>query len=362
MEKSSFTSSFSSRLKLSKIPKVLILSLLVILGVELSLCALPTSAWSKLFINSSPARDDALRFRAKVELIDSSKPKILLLGSSQMRAGVNTLIVAERIREKTGVEAQVVNLGTSGARSLDFFLQLRIALKKSPALVVIMPTWSFSFYNTPQKRLLYYSYSQSDLFEIAKVYGWEIIQNQEKRGYFIDGVMVNLLPSYRFVRAYSIFRILGRIISNPRSKPRYHLYRGVKSDDYFERQARQFAKKPTHPHPKGYRDEKIIFNKTVKRVLASGAKLIVVDGPTNPRMNKALSRIEPVWLRYHAMVKESSREHGFTYLARDQLPKFGPEEFFDVTHVNWSGRRKLSELIAKSVLQEKTAFVADTIN
>ena len=348
MEKNLSTSS-SSRV----LPWGGLLALLLISICELALTALPSSAWEGLLLATYPSRDDALRVRA---LAETWRPppetlKVMLLGSSQMRDGVDAPQLGVALASAIGKSVSVRNFGVSGGRTADFLLMSDLFKQLKPDVVVLLQTTNLFYYREATERIKYYSYSLASLRTVAAEYGAAAVVDRKWRPYFIDALLVDLIPSYRAFRAYYLDRIVPRWWRlSPRARLLLFDLPRKNAVAPSRKKVQQQMQDPL-PLPLQAAEERL-FERLLDRLESLGhPTTIIVDGPNYPGFSPGSKQAAQVEERYADFISRVSKQRGIRHLSRQDLPVFSGDEFSDVLHLTPDGRAKFTDFLAGEILR-----------
>ena len=95
------------------------------------------------------------------------------------------------------------------------------------------------------------------------------------------------------------------------------------------------------------------FQQFANAIVASGAKLIVIEGESHPDTMNAYPHEFRSETRQ--MLMEKSVEIGFEYFESEQRPQFELSDWRDAVHLNERGRAKLTEFVATLINGDKPA-------
>jgi hypothetical protein len=90
------------------------------------------------------------------------------------------------------------------------------------------------------------------------------------------------------------------------------------------------------------------YQRVLRRFVAEGYEVIVIEGETNPREANEFTR--KLDARTRAMVEQLAKELPLAYVPRaDQQPRVLPGDWLDVLHVNEAGRAKMSQVVSDAL-------------
>jgi hypothetical protein len=97
-------------------------------------------------------------------------------------------------------------------------------------------------------------------------------------------------------------------------------------------------------------------------IIAKGVRLTVMSGPVHPLIKQCYP--EKIDARYESFLSQQAERLGFVYIPQSHLPPFTEDDFIDFTHLNESGRNKLTrflgEYVSKEILQISNASRGET--
>jgi hypothetical protein len=346
MEQTTSTFNFSC-------PRALLLAALFVVVIETSLGSIPREAWGTLFEYSDTRTDRALDFWAKLELSDPAVTTIYLLGSSQVREGVDSGLLGELLGAALGKKLQVVNLGGNKLGMPELYLQLDSLLPKKPAFLVVAPSprsryWSYedgNYLTTASD----YAYSLASSAVVCKEFGLSMDRGI-MQDFGLRSVLYNTVPSTRYVRAFDVPKLIGRYIRDePTTRTDYAL--GPNTARRSLRAQLRFFGQPK------YSEETLVHERMTQRfaetVVASGTRMSFVEFPMHPNL---LKRLPPSWQQAlqqsGADVDRVATRYNLAHLSRNHLPSFDRREFFDGTHLNPAGRKKMTHILADHLIQQ----------
>ncbi len=342
-----------------KFPWAVGLAIFMVLCVELGVVNLPHAFWQTMLDASRPRYDDALRVRAKLELLDPEKPFIAMLGSSQVREGVDTAALEKMLGESTAGTYQVLNLGISAGGITEMYQVLELVLERKPALIVASSAPKQLFAKQLRMRIrrsTHFTYSFLQTLYLPWRYG-KTVDLTSWRRYFRDSFLFNVFPSVRMIRSYDLPARIPYLIGTKEAKPRSF----------------------TEAKPRSFRNRKNVSVKMKKRLLAAKAlkqrshtiiqkqvardflekiqsrkiPVVLLDFPISPLWKGKLVTNHLTFLQYHRrMYMDLSEQYGIRYISTDMLPDFAVSDFYDIGHLNVLGRKKMTNFIAGIVKTE----------
>ncbi|MEA1929218.1 MAG: hypothetical protein U9N73_13510 [Candidatus Auribacterota bacterium] len=335
---SSFTSNFK------KYPFILLAGILVFFVTQ-GIIGKFNSFWEFCYSYSKPRQDDPIRLAIKLKEMPAAQNKVFLTGSSQTREGFDVKYLNERF-EKDNL--RFYNLGISGdGPPIDMFMLKEKFFRKDPDIIIYMP-YVGSFYKDYDFKKMQYYFNPAILPYIIKYLGVKTLI--ENTGNLIDGLIGEVSFFYKY---RSSFR---SILTN------YIYYRGEFNKDsrlssyavedkpgsYYINKI-EVAKKNNFPdkyYLSSYTElNKYLFIKYAKEIIDKKILFIVINSPTQPLIGSFYDNNIDSLLDNFLSV--SAANLGFIYLSKQELPKFTEDDFADFTHLNSSGRRKLTSFLER---------------
>lgn len=333
-----FISSFKIIKRLPKAAAGSLTLFIVINAIVLNL----NCVWQLLYLYSNPASDDPIRMEAQLHLMPHEKEKyrVFLTGSSQTREDFDIGYINNQF---SNCSAIYYNLGLSGnAQPIRMYMTTDSMLPMRPDIVIYMP-FIGSLYSNYDYTSMPYNFEEKIIplfFEYVKPD--EIYMKGE---YFLKSITGKYLPIYRY--RDSIKTILMSYFGDTfhgtyRSKTEFHAYTNNLPDQYFEDEVRKAGGNKYTESP--YTDfNKKCFKLFAHEIINSGARLVVIKGPTHPRLMECFSPSLDV--AFDEFFDQQSIEQGFLYISQEEMPHFVPADFIDFTHLNDFGIRKMSKYL-----------------
>lgn len=325
--------------------KAYILSVIVIAAVHLG-ASNSSVVWKELYRLSVPSRDDSLRFEAtrKMERMENSKIRVVLIGSSQTREDFDVGFLNRHFRG----QIEFINLGVSGTGNPIYMYMLtpRI-LELKPDMVIYMPFIGSLF--RPYAYRTFEAYFDPNILPLIYTeYGWSELLEQSDRiliGYL--GLSSDLFR-YRSSIQHIADDIIMRWIQNspPKTAQRFQ-YKSRKSERHFR------ALIQRHKHNPRYREHRYLpltelaFHSMLRAFNDKNLPVLVIDGPTNPRIGQTYD--QSLDALYKDFMDTTAASYGFLHLGSEDLPDFRDEDFNDFTHLNASSRLRFSSFIANYI-------------
>ena len=327
----------------------------VLLFILLGIIANSTRIWDFCYLYSNPGTDDQIRMEAQLHIVpqDQEKCTVLITGSSQTREGFDIDYLNNRFTE---CGAGFYNLGLSGNGSpIQMYMITDRLIDVKPDVIVYMPfvgtmNSNYSF------ALLKYGFEPKIMPYFLKTLGVKEIF--DKQSYFIDAFTAKYIVVFKYRESIQriISNFLKAVISGEyRSKPTLFAYEKSRPGSYYETEISK-AKGNRYNETRYTQMNKSLFTLFAEDVLKNDASLIVITGPTHPKIKKCYK--EALDTAYDKYFNEQARELGFIYISEKQLPKFTEQDFIDFTHLNATGRNKLSAFLGDWLLKNNMICVS----
>ena len=333
-------------------PRALLLAALFVVVIETGLGSVPRGVWGTLFEYSNTRTDRALDFWAKLELSDPAVTTIYLLGSSQVREGVDAGLLGRLLSTALGEELQVVNLGGNKLGMPELYLQLDSLLPRKPAFLVVAPSPRSRYWSYEDRNYLTtasdYAYSLASSAVVGKEFALSIAP-AVLEDFGLRSVLYNTVPSTRYVRAFDVPKLIGHYIRDePATRTDYAL--GPNSVRRSLRAQLRFFGQPR------YSEQTLVHERITERfaetVVASGTRMSFVEFPMHPALLKRLPSWQQALRQSRADVDRVATRYNLVHLSRNQLPNFKRSEFFDGTHLNPTGRTRMTHILADHLIQQ----------
>ncbi len=325
----------------NRLPLAFLSSLLLFL-VILAVVTKMEAFWRFCYLYSDPSVDDAIRLEAQLRIMPCSNDKIriFITGSSQAREDFDIENLNVEF-EKAGVV--FYNLGISGeAQPIEMFMLRDKLLEKNPKIIIYVP-FVGSFYSDYNFRRMRYYFNPAIIPQMLKYVGVTTVISY--REYFLDSFLGQIEVLYRYrdlIKGIFIRAVKHYINSGRRTEPRLFAYTKNKPKSYFEMEIGK-AKRNKYHFSRYTKINKDLFIGFANDVILNGTKLIVITGPTHPLIKKVYD--EEIDIAFNQFLSEQAGRFGFIYLSENDLPSFTEADFIDFTHLNASGRNKLSEFL-----------------
>lgn len=333
------------------LPVAVIGSILLFL-VTHALIADTPAFWRFCYFYSDPLPDDGIRLEAQLRGIAPSddRKKIFLTGSSQTREDFDVDSLNRNLEESHTV---FYNFGISGnASPIEMFMLKDRFLAKKPLAIIYVP-FIGTFYSRYYFEKMKYYFSPVILPHLLKALGLtQIVKSENMRTSLIDSLLGTRTVFYRYRE--SLGRIIFTALSDythiaRRGAPEKYAYKKSKPAAYF---AREIKRAQGNKYSvSGYTAfSEYLFIRFAQDIIAEGVQLIVISGPVHPLITKCYS--EKIDVRYHGFLSHQAEKLGFAYLSQNHLPRFTEQDFIDFTHLNESGRSKLTRFLEAYVAKE----------
>ncbi len=320
--------------------------------------------WRFCYLYSDPVPDDGIRLEAQLRGIAESdgRKKIFLTGSSQTREDFDIDYLNRKMK---GAHTVFYNFGTSGnASPIEMFMIKDKLLAKNPAAILYVP-FVGTFYSRYYFAKMKYYFSPVILPHMLRALGLkQILKYENIRTPFIDSVLGTLTIFYRYRE--SIGRIILTALSHHmyierRAGPEKYAYTKNKPAAYFERAIKRA--KGNKYSISGYTEfSEYLFILFAQDIIAKGVELTVMSGPVHPLIKKCYP--EKIDVRYNNFLSHQAEKLGFVYIPQSHLPPFAEQDFIDFTHLNESGRSKLTKFledyVSEEIMQGRKALHGET--
>ncbi len=289
--------------------------------------------------DGDPLRTAAAVVRLSKEPTD--RPLIVFVGSSQVREGVDCMVVQADM-----VGARCVNLAVSAGSPLDMLALVNQLGTRGGRRVTVLGIFPKVLHMPPKAEFTSFSTLESLLQSGA----WANMTGEDwvNLGY---GFLQELSPTLRFKdgleRAWRATsggwrKIWRRELppqperllagETPRPPAYFEALMGVQDVKDFTRGA-SFA-----------RAQQRALRALTEREVAQGNRMIVVDFPTR---DGYASTVPPAALRFYAAACDRiRRQPGVVFVDQNQLGPLSTTDFLDFTHLNEVGRAKVSQRLA----------------
>jgi hypothetical protein len=323
-------------------PKALGLALCLVAVVEA--CVWHSSAVARFVLRHQPkaASGDALTVSARIALIDSSRPSLLvLLGSSQVREGLDCQVLMAMRREEA-----CVNLGIGGGSPLDM-LYLSRALGGVPRSTVIIALFPGILHKSPKSGFI----DTATLRAVFRSDSWRQLVADDWRLLSL-GLLQSLSPTLRrrdglrdgFTEmsrdggiAFQQDRSaeVGRTTAADRKPPIYFSNRLGRIDPDFALSRFSGAQERA-------------LELLIEREVSRGHRVWVVDFPTRPGFETTLT--SDVRGQYSQQIARLRARSDIQVVDAESLGPLSEDLFIDFTHLDPTGRQLVSERLSRILL------------
>ncbi len=332
---------FSSK----KVPAALLLSLLMFATVQWLIFNSPVF-WRTVRVFANIGFDDPLLFEASLRLSDRENPdkKVFILGSSQAKQDYDLDYLHDRF---AGQDVRFYNLGMAGtSQPVDMFMMKEKLVSHKPDVIIYMP-FVASFYS---------GYKESGHNQIKYVFSHHVVpylftylDRHEFWSYsddFAQSLLGVISPFFKYREqinsvAANVYKHVTGV--EPRNGPMKYHYTQDAPPEHFEQeiemaQGRKFTVTPYT------RLNQVLFEEFADYLKEHGVQLIVVPGPTNPRIGDIYDRktIDPLFYSY---LDYQQKRAGFLLVSDTQMPELEIGDFIDFSHLNEKGRTKFTAFI-----------------
>lgn len=301
------------------------------------------SVWSELYRYSLPVRDDALRVEARLRLASNGdeRSNIVLMGSSQAREDFDVEYLNQRFQSRN----QFINLGVSGQGSpIEMYMLTPRVIDAKPGLVIYMPFIGSLYYPYAFGNFAVY-FDPNILPLMNTIYGWpELLDHSKAIAWGYLG-RASILIRYRTSIQHMLSDAVVRWITDaPPKAARTFAYHKRKPESHFRKMIEKYRSRPRY-HDHRYRAlNEAAFHKMAMTLEEQGIPLLVVEGPVHPVIRRFYD--PALDDQFREFMTSAADTHGFTYLPASELPRFGDDNFNDITHLNAGGRARLTDFLA----------------
>ncbi len=333
-----------------RLPIAALLAVAIVVAVEVVVVPVARRlAWPSLWLHSQPGRDDPLRAAAQLELADTSRELIYVVGSSQGRDDIDPEQVESLLAADGVAGVEVWNLAVDGGDAIDAFLQLDAIAEKPPRLVLMIPSWVFYFDGYDPTKLALYCTSLSQLGRVAHLYGplsfW-----RDARGEITDAVLANLVPSFRWARFYLSVDLFGSLLSRKRVAPERFAPDRQTDEVYFRETIARHGRRRHGVSVDTVRKRRA-FEAWARELGELGTELVVIEGPLHPRAAEMRPAFLVIWEDHVNFMRSTAEGLGLSYVELGACDLDDATLFNDLGHLNARGRELFTECITRGVLR-----------
>lgn len=265
---------------------------------------------------------------------------VYILGSSQVREGINATVIQDLWRDNNSV-LEVYNLGYSGDTPLRRLVELQALKDTAPKLVIIGVSYQ-SFHddgNLPKEQLLVSSdrirldNTSRSLFRNEELQ-WmspDSIQNQyEKRIWIIPAIKNLILKNHQNIEE-------GQNFKDP------FIYTINETNDELQQKLRNYPDEQRlyTTFPNEINRQKIAFEYTLQELKKTDTKVIILVMPLNPLLEQTVNRSD-----YEEM-REFLNSTNISWIDLESTEN--RSEFIDFVHMNVVGRENISRYLAEHI-------------
>jgi hypothetical protein len=290
--------------------------------------------------------DSLMTVKAHLVPAMAASPVVLLMGSSQVREGLDCAVLEERLAGRP-----CRNLASIGGTPLDaLYLDGRITPGTGRTVVVGLFPWMM---HQPPKT--YFTDTETVHCLVAggalRAMAWSQVRD------VLYGLVANLSDSLRSREALP--RIYQVVSAHPVDALRFDLPPPAKrlgaplGEHLFRDEAllegtiaRGVGDNPTRTYTAA---QEAALDTLIARLIARGDRPVLVDFPTRPGYERTIGpRIRSHYARF---TEGLASRRDITFVARTELPSLTAADFNDLTHLAASGRasvsRRLAEILAR---------------
>jgi hypothetical protein len=305
-----------------------------------------SAPWLRVLDRYSPAwRSDAL-VTAGIALLPrgETRPPILLLGSSQIREGVDCGPFEARFPGRT-----CRNLAVSGGAPLDLLYLARRLDSAAPGRVIVTSVFPRTLNQVPKDYFM-------DSATLLRLAGSGVLSKMSLRDRLDLGEAFLMNVSETLRTKDALRAVWGVVRRHPLEAWNLALpARSRRLGDRLKEPPEYFERELAKPHgglPTTFVDVQAeALDAFVAGEHARGNLLLVVDFPTRSGFE---TMVPPRDLeRYRSVLERLEQRRDVILVRRGDLPDFGPEDWNDFTHLADSGMQKMSARLAEIVEREE---------
>jgi hypothetical protein len=323
-------------------PIALLLALLTFALIEAGVW-LPHTVATRVARYTDPGPDgDALLVFAALKSVDPHQaPPVILLGSSQVREGLDCEII-----ERGVAGHPCISLAISAGTPLDALDMLPGIDRAAPRRRLVLGLFPKVMHLEPKEGFIDPAILPC-LLEATPGQAWH------DRGLLAFGLLEHFIPTLRFKDALAAVadRVAGRWTDAwqgrlPPAPQRLTADRDAQPLRYFAMRIGRIDGDAAQIGP--YTPaQQCALDRLIAHEAARGSRLIVVDFPTRPGFD---STVPPSAARHWAKLVERLRHRDdLIFVPQADLPHLDASNFLDFTHLNSSGRRLVSERLAEII-------------
>lgn len=302
-----------------------------------------SQTWLRLLARYGPPGAGDTLVTARIELLPRYEPEppVLLLGSSQVREGLDCAAFEARLRGRT-----CRNLAIGAGSPLDVLYLSRRIDRRVPRRTTITGLFPKVLHLAPKTPFTDFRTVRS----IVKSGSWALLTPRE----WLD-VAYGLLEQHSetlrqkdaLLAAYGVVRPdLEKALryEMPPAPPRLLQAQERQPESYFRKRLHVLdgdARKPGAFTPA----QEAALEAFIAAETSRGNRTILVDFPTRPGYESTLP--QETLAHYRALVERLSQGRDITLVTPKDLPPLGVDDFLDFTHLADSGRARVSERLAE---------------
>lgn len=331
----------------------------VIVFIALQFLMIKSNAFWKFFdkFHDSDLASEPLRLEAELRTIpdDPCLDSVFLFGSSITREGVDKEYLNLMFKNSS---IYFYNFAWRGFQPLDFCMMKNKFLSKKPR-IIIYPVHEGDFYSPVELQSLKWTFN---ILYFPRIVWYIGVKNCFKhRRNIMDSFLGMVSPLYKYRNG---------IVKAVNIAQKYYLKNGKIPDQILYR-CPQRNKKEIEEQIKKTKEAKSwryrysgysslnerLFVIFIKHILSTDTKLVVLEFPVRELNKKLYERIVDVqYEKYISFIEKLSNEVGFTFISRSQMPDFEDEEYLDLSHLNYLGRKKMSDFIIRMIENDEYHF------
>jgi hypothetical protein len=298
--------------------------------------------WLRLLVRyAPPGPGDPALSAAQVRLLPRSEaPAILLLGSSQVREGLDCAVIEARLPGRP-----CRNLAVGGGSPLDVLQIARRTEGRLPRRVVVTGLFPKILHAEPKAAFLGGD-AAACLISTATARHMSGTEWLDAAYGLLASTSETLRTRDALWATYAaVHGDLGRAWRGERPPQPGRMLEGEapKPERYFDQRVGlvNFDTRPGTFTPA----QEAALDRLIRREASRGNRVVVIDFPTRPGYDSTVPRegLE----HYTAVLDRLRRRTDVLFVERGALPPLAVEDFQDFTHLSEAGRRKVSERVAE---------------
>ncbi len=328
-----------------KPPWALLMAMLIVVALELVVFNLPRTVWGDTRRYASLRAAQYMQLRARLETIAPDRPVVAVLGSSQVREGLDPNILESLTAGTSLDDAQFVILGAGGVGAAELYASLDLVLKFKPKLVILNVNPRKMYVSQAEfTSLSEHTYSVTTAANIAAEFS-PYVSTAGLEQFATRAALFNMIPSTRLIRSYNGIDVVKSALAKNSQDTEYFTGTHAPDENFIVNAVTLYGLRNTEETPV----HKKFAWKTAERLFNEKVPFLLLDFPVNPARLAHIPEGQAAREETRLLQLAIAHTYGAPYISYTRLPQFDLTDFDDTTHLNYAGRQKMSRYVAEQL-------------